>query len=123
MTLSIKSTIKNIKKNIPIIYLALKDSRTPLYGKLFGMFTVAYALSPIDLIPDFIPVLGYLDDLILVPVFIFITLKLIPDYIVDEYKEEANSVWCKGKPKKWYYGVPIVVTWIILGILIGYKYF
>ncbi|MDR2535450.1 MAG: DUF1232 domain-containing protein [Treponema sp.] len=78
------------------------------------LITIGYALSPIDLIPDFIPVLGYLDDLIIVPFLIYVSLQLIPKTIMDECRKQAKDLWKNGKPKKWYYAVPIVFIWVLL---------
>lgn len=77
----LKEWAQNLKKDIPAIFLCLKDRDTPLIAKVFAGVTVAYALSPIDLVPDFIPVLGYLDDIILLPVLVVLTLKFIPEQI------------------------------------------
>lgn len=74
----LKGRAAKLKADIPAIFLALKDSRTPLPAKILAAVTVAYALSPIDLIPDFIPVLGYLDDVLLLPILIIAVRKLIP---------------------------------------------
>ena len=110
----------NIKTDIPALYLALKDKRTPVPAKIFACIAVGYALSPIDLIPDFIPVLGYLDDLVILPVLIAITVKLIPSEILTEYREKSRSMWAGGKPKKWYYAIPIILVWVfIVALIIG----
>ena len=98
--------------------MALKDKNTPWYAKLFAALTVAYALSPIDLIPDFIPVLGYLDDLIILPSLVALTVKFIPEDVFDEYRKQAQDMWQDGKPKKWYYALPIIVIWALMILLI-----
>ncbi|MBB4826061.1 uncharacterized membrane protein YkvA (DUF1232 family) [Sporosarcina luteola] len=74
----LKSFARKLKKNLFVLYLAYKDSRTPLLAKIVAICVVAYAFSPIDLIPDFIPFIGYLDDLIIVPLGISLALRLIP---------------------------------------------
>jgi len=76
-----------------------------------AFFTVAYALSPIDLVPDFIPVLGYLDDVLILPALVALTVKLIPKEIFERYRQEAEGMWRDGNPKKWYYSVPILLLW------------
>lgn len=76
--MNLKERAKKLKTDIPAIFLALKDNETPIAAKLVAAVTVAYALSPIDLIPDFIPVLGYLDDVILLPALVALTVRLIP---------------------------------------------
>lgn len=87
----LKNYAQKLKKDIFVLYLSYKDSRTPLVAKVVAICVVAYAFSPIDLIPDFIPILGYLDDLILVPLGISLALKLVPDYIIDENRESKNG--------------------------------
>jgi len=81
-----------IKRDVVALWLAAKDSRTPWYAKLLAMVTAAYALSPIDLIPDFIPVLGYLDDVILVPLGILLTIRFVPSKLMQEYRVAAAMV-------------------------------
>jgi len=71
-------------------------------------------LSPIDLIPDFIPVLGYLDDVILLPALVALTIRLIPPSVLTQCREEAVELWADGKPKRWYYAIPIVLLWLVL---------
>jgi uncharacterized membrane protein YkvA (DUF1232 family) len=103
---------------IPAIFLALKNKATPWYAKIMAILTISYALSPIDLIPDFIPVLGYLDDLIILPVLVAVTIKLIPKEIIEACRIEYEQLWKDGKPKKWYYSVLIVLIWLIIFALI-----
>ena len=116
---SLKERAKKLKSDIPAIFLTLKDKDTPIIAKILAAVTVAYALSPIDLIPDFIPVLGYLDDLIILPALAALTIKLIPKEKFEECRIKAEGLWENGKPKKWYYAVPIVIIWVavILGIV------
>ena len=116
--MDLKERAKKLKTDIPAIFLALKDKDTPILAKAFAGITVAYALSPIDLIPDFIPVLGYLDDIILLPMLVALTLKLIPTDIIERKRREAEGLWENGKPKKWYYAIPIILFWIIIIVLI-----
>ena len=103
------------------LYLAFKRKETSLAAKILIAFTVGYALSPIDLIPDFIPVLGYVDDLLLLPFLIFIAIKLIPAEIFAECKEEAKHQQ-DTKLKKWYYGIPIIVLWLAVILIIAKKF-
>ena len=116
--MSLKEKAKQLKTDIPAVFLALKDKNTPWYAKLFAALTVAYALSPIDLIPDFIPVLGYLDDLIILPSLVALTVKFIPEDVFGEYRKQAQDMWQDGKPKKWYYALPIIVIWALMILLI-----
>jgi uncharacterized membrane protein YkvA (DUF1232 family) len=102
--------------------LVYKRKDVPIIAKILIIVTVGYALSPIDLIPDFIPIIGYLDDLIIIPFLIFLILKIIPKEIIDECKEQAKDLWKDGKPKKWYYAIPIIVVWLLIIFIIVKKY-
>lgn len=116
--MNLKERAKKLKQDIPALFLALKDKETPIIAKIFAGITVGYALSPIDLIPDFIPVLGYLDDVILLPLFVIITLKFIPSHVWERCLEEADHLWDNGKPKRWYYAIPVVIIWVVIVLLI-----
>ena len=116
--MKLKEKAKQLKTDIPAVFLALKDKQTPWYAKVFAALTVAYALSPIDFIPDFIPVLGYLDDLIILPLLVALTVKCIPCDVFAQYRAQAEGMWADGKPKKWYYALPIVVLWALILFLI-----
>ena len=85
--MDLKARAKKLKTDIPAIFLSLKDKDTPVIAKVFAGITVAYALSPIDLVPDFIPVLGYLDDVILLPMLVTLTLKFIPEDVLKKYRK------------------------------------
>lgn len=115
---SIKERAKKLKSDIPAVFLALKHKGTPWYAKALAAVTVGYALSPIDLIPDFIPVLGYLDDLLLLLALVWLVVKLIPKDVFDECRKSAEGMWSDGKPKKWYYALPIAAVWLLIIILI-----
>jgi len=118
----IKEKTKLLEKQIPAIFLAMKRRDTPLLAKIFALITIAYALSPIDFVPDFIPILGYLDDIIILPLLVTVTIKLIPDSMLNKCQKEAENLWQEGKPKKWYYGIPIIIFWsLIIGVII-YKF-
>lgn len=116
--MKLREKTKQLKTDIPAIFLALKDKRTPWYAKLFAALTVAYALSPIDFIPDFIPILGYLDDLIILPLLVSLTIKFIPRDTFEEYRGQAQLMWRDGKPERWYYSVPIILVWVLIIVLI-----
>lgn len=116
--MDLKARAKKLKTDIPAILLALKDKETPMIAKVFGTIVVAYALSPIDLVPDFIPVLGYLDDVLLLPMLVVLTLKFIPKEVIDKCREQSEGMWKDGKPRKWYYAIPIVMIWLIIFVLI-----
>ena len=116
--MDLKTKVKKLKTDIPALFLTLKDKETPVIAKAFAGITVAYALSPIDLVPDFIPILGYLDDLILLPMLIALTIKFIPNEIMEKNRKLAEGMWNHGKPKKWYYAIPIVVIWLLIILLV-----
>jgi uncharacterized membrane protein YkvA (DUF1232 family) len=110
----LKERAKQLKIDVPAVFLALKRKETPLLAKILATITVAYALSPIDLIPDFIPVLGFLDDVIILPGLIALVIKLIPANVFDECRIESTNLWTNGKPKKWYYAVPIILIYLVV---------
>lgn len=116
--MSLKERAKKLKTDIPAVFLALKSKETPWYAKVVAAITVAYALSPIDFVPDFIPVLGYLDDVILLPCLVALTVKLIPGNIFDKFRVQSEGMWKDGKPKRWYYAIPIIVVWLLIIFLI-----
>src|SRR5215813_14226699 len=93
---SLRRTARELKQDTLALYLAVRDPRTPWYAKAVAAAVVAYALSPIDLIPDFIPVLGYLDDLIVVPLGIALCLKLVPPHVIADCRERASAA--SGRP-------------------------
>ncbi|MCE5221799.1 MAG: DUF1232 domain-containing protein [Clostridium sp.] len=113
-----KDRAKKLKSDIPALFIALNKKETPVIAKIFAGIAIAYALSPIDIIPDFIPVIGLLDDIILVPILIAITIKFIPEEIFTQCKFEAENLWSEGKPKKWYFAIPIILVWVLLIFLI-----
>ena len=114
----LKAKAKEIKYNLSALFLAYKRKDTPILAKILIAITVAYALSPIDLIPDFIPIIGYLDDLIILPFLIYLSIKLIPKAIMDECREQAKDMWKDGKPKKWYYAIPIILIYLLILFII-----
>ena len=117
--MKLKERAKKLKTDIPAVFIALKKKETPLAAKIIAGITIGYALSPIDIIPDFIPVLGLLDDLIILPALIAITIKLIPEDTFEKCRTESENSWENGKPRKWYYAVPIIIFWLIIILLIA----
>jgi uncharacterized membrane protein YkvA (DUF1232 family) len=111
---NLKERAKQLKTDIPAVFIALKHKKTPLIAKILAGITIAYALSPIDFIPDFIPVIGLLDDIILLPALIAVIVKLIPSEVFTECREQAADLWADGKPKKWYYALPIILVWCLI---------
>jgi uncharacterized membrane protein YkvA (DUF1232 family) len=110
---TLRQWAKNLKRQTYVLYLAYKDPRTPWYARVFTACVVAYAFSPIDLIPDFVPVLGYLDDLILVPLGVAIALKLIPAEVLSDSEQEAQRLIEQGKPISRVGAAAIIMIWII----------
>lgn len=94
------------------MYLALRDPRTPWHAKALGAMVVAYAFSPIDVIPDFIPVLGYVDNMILLPLGVWLTMRLIPPEVMAENRRRAQAELQSGRPRSWAGAVIIVLIWI-----------
>ena len=116
--MNLKEQAKKLKTDVPAVFLALKEKRTPWYAKFLAAIVVVYALSPVDLIPDFIPVLGYLDDVIILPALIVWCIKCIPSDVFEECRARAEGMWNNGKPKKWYYAIPFVLIWLTVIVLI-----
>jgi len=100
-----------LKRDIKAIYLASRDPRVPWYSKALAVAVAGYALSPIDLIPDFIPVLGYLDDLIIVPLGIALVVRLIPPEVMAEHRIRATA--SQGRPVSFAGATVIVLVWIV----------
>ena len=116
---NLKERAQKLKTDIPAVFLALKEKRTPFLAKIIAAVVVVYALSPIDLIPDFIPVLGYLDDLIILPALITWCVKCIPEEVFADCRSRAEGMWGNGKPEKWYYAIPFVLIWVaVIALLI-----
>jgi uncharacterized membrane protein YkvA (DUF1232 family) len=112
-----KQRARQLKMETYAIYLACKDPRVPWYGRLFAICVVGYAFSPIDLIPDPIPILGYLDDLVLIPLGVALVLKMIPQTVLTECREKAQAVMSQGKPTNWVAAVIIIALWLFLAAL------
>ena len=114
---TLKNWARALKRDVHAIYLASRDPRVPWYAKALAVAVAGYALSPIDLIPDFIPVLGYLDDIILVPLGIVLVLKLIPPPIMAEHRA---SVLAQDRPVSRVAALAIVCVWIASAALVGW---
>jgi uncharacterized membrane protein YkvA (DUF1232 family) len=112
-----KQRARQLKQETYAIYLALRDPRVPWYARLFAACVVGYAFSPIDLIPDFVPVLGYLDDLIVVPLGIALVLKLIPADVVAHCRARSQAAMVEGKPTNWFVAGIIIAMWLLLAAL------
>jgi uncharacterized membrane protein YkvA (DUF1232 family) len=115
---NLKTKAKELTYNLSALTVACKRTDVSIPPKIIIIIIIGYALSPIDIIPDFIPVFGYLDDLIILPLLLFLALKLIPREIMDECKKEAKDLWKDGKPKKWRYAIPVATIWLFVIFLI-----
>lgn len=109
-----KHWARGLKIETYALYLAYRDPRVPWYARLFAACVVAYAFSPIDLIPDPIPVLGYLDDLILIPLGVALALRMIPPSVLAECRQRARTAMAEGKPTNWLAAGVIIALWLLL---------
>jgi uncharacterized membrane protein YkvA (DUF1232 family) len=114
-----KVRARQLKTEVYALYLAYRDPRVPWYAKAVAVCVVGYALSPIDLIPDFIPVLGYLDDLVLIPLGIALTLRLIPPEVMVECRERARTELATRKPVSRAAAAVIAAIWLGLAALVA----
>ena len=108
---------RRLKTEVHALYLAYRDPRVPWYARVVAACVVAYAFSPIDLIPDPIPVLGYLDDLVLLPLGVVLALKLIPASVMAECRQRARDAAREGRPTNWLAAGLIVAVWLALAAL------
>jgi uncharacterized membrane protein YkvA (DUF1232 family) len=108
---------RRTRRELVAVHLAIRDPRTPRHAKVLGAVVVAYAFSPIDLIPDFVPILGYLDDIIIVPVGIWLTLRLIPFEVMADARSRAAEQLQQRKPVSWVGAVFIVALWVGLSLV------
>ena len=109
--MTLKERASSLKREIPAVFLALRDERTPVFTKILAAVTVAYALSPVDLIPDFVPVL-------VLPALIALTVRRIPPEVLASCRERAEGMWQNGRPKKWYFALPVVGVWLLPALLL-----
>jgi len=112
-----KQQTRRLKREVYALYVAYRDPRVPWYARLVVALVVAYAFSPIDLIPDVVPVLGYLDDLILLPLGIALALRLIPAAVMSDSRARADAILQQGKPVNKGAAIVIVLIWIALAVL------
>ncbi|ARS37654.1 YkvA family protein [Pontibacter actiniarum] len=109
-----KEFVRQLKEDIYTLYLASQDPRMPFAAKVMVLITVAYAFSPIDLIPDFIPIIGYLDDLLLLPLGIWLSVKLVPKPLLHYYRQKAKEQMHERKPN-YVMAAVIVILWLLIG--------
>lgn len=121
MQYSLKQWSRTLKRDVHAVYLAARDPRVPWYAKMLCIAVAAYALSPIDLIPDMIPVLGHLDDLIIVPLGIVLAIKLIPADVMAEHRSLATAA--QEKPVSFAGAAVIIAIWLItIALVVGILY-
>lgn len=118
----LKEKAKQLKSETQVLMLAYRDQRTPLIAKILIWITVAYLLSPIDLIPDFIPILGLLDDLIIVPLLITLSIRQIPNIVLIEAREKVKANSPNLKKGNWLVGGAIIAIWLTI-IYSLFRYF
>jgi uncharacterized membrane protein YkvA (DUF1232 family) len=116
MTAALKATAKRLKRQVMTLYFAARDPRTPWLVRGLAFLVVGYALSPIDLIPDVIPVLGLLDDVILVPIGIWLVLKVVPPIVLEAAREKASEL--ASRPVSWLGAAFMVLVWLLTALLV-----
>ena len=113
-----KQKAQALKRQVAALYYAYRDPRTPWYARVFAALVVAYAFSPIDLIPDFVPVLGYLDDLVLVPLGVWLALKLVPPPVMADCRARAEAGLGEGKSRFKFMAAVIIALWLLVLALV-----
>jgi uncharacterized membrane protein YkvA (DUF1232 family) len=116
-TMTWQARVRSLKRDLVAIALAVRDPRVPWYAKAVGACVVAYALSPIDLIPDFVPVLGYLDDLVLVPLGLMLVLRLIPAHVLAEHRAAASAT--AERPVSRAGALAVIGVWMLAALLLA----
>jgi len=115
----LKQTARRLKNEIAVLGVVYRDNRTPWYAKVLIAVVIAYSLSPIDLIPDFVPVLGYLDDLILIPLGISLAIKLVPKEIFAEARQHVADYPEETGISGWWFAAVIIIFWVcVIGLVI-----
>ncbi|MBC7752019.1 MAG: DUF1232 domain-containing protein [Candidatus Saccharibacteria bacterium] len=114
----IRLWVITIKRDVIAVWIAARDPRTPKYAKILALLVAGYALSPIDLIPDFIPILGYLDDLIIVPLGLFLVIRCIPPLLMAEFRVQATEI--SQRPVSKIAAAIIIFFWMVLTIAVIY---
>ncbi|MGD8367855.1 MAG: YkvA family protein [Desulfobacterales bacterium] len=111
---------QRMRQDALALFLAYRDPRVPSYSRVFILCVVAYAFSPLDLIPDFIPVLGYLDDVLILPLGIYLAVKMVPADVFAEYRLVAREIYTDKKPISKVAAIVVLVIWLLLASLLGY---
>ncbi len=112
--MKLQERARNLKREIGTLFYAYRDTRTPLLAKVIAGVVVGYALSPIDLIPDFIPILGYLDDIVLLPIGIYLAMKIIHEHILIEARVRAENEFLRDRKSNYIVAGVVVIIWVIL---------
>jgi uncharacterized membrane protein YkvA (DUF1232 family) len=108
-----KEKAKRLRDDLYVLWLAFGDRRTPWYAKALVAVVVAYVVSPVDLVPDFIPVLGYIDDLFLVPAGIYLALKMVPREVLEEYRQKPRPAKISSR-YRWVVPIIIILIWLLI---------
>lgn len=116
----LKHKSKALQQQTYALYLAYKNPATPWYAKALAGLVIAYAFSPIDLIPDFIPVLGYLDDLLLVPLGIWLAVQLIPEEVMDQARAQASLKYLEVRSRGWAIALIILLIWLGFAVMVAF---
>ena len=109
----LKTWARGIKRDVVTVYFAARDPQAPMLLRIMAGLVAAYALSPIDLIPDFIPVLGYLDDLLIVPLGLLLVMRLMPEAVLNNARIKADALM--ARPRSWLAAASFVLIWLLLG--------
>jgi len=117
----LRTKVRSLKSQILTVYFVSKDKRLPFYIKIVAIFCVAYALSPIDLIPDFIPILGLLDDFIIIPLCLALIIRLTPHEIMENAKAMAKE--SSLKPVNYLAGVLVICVWLSIAYFLAFIYY
>lgn len=113
----LKTWARGIKRDVVTVYFAARDPQAPMLVRILAGLVAAYALSPIDLIPDFIPVLGYLDDLLVVPLGLLLVMRLMPEEVMANARAKADTML--AKPRSWLAAVCFVAIWLAMGVYLA----
>jgi uncharacterized membrane protein YkvA (DUF1232 family) len=115
--MGLKAWARSLRRDTHAVWLAARDPRTPWFAKAVALAVAGYALSPIDLIPDFIPILGYLDDLILLPAGLWLVLRMIPPDVLAEHR--ATAAAAADRPMSWAGALIVIGVWIVVALIGG----
>jgi len=114
-----ESRLRSLKQEVHVLWLASRHPKVRWYAKLLAACVLAYALSPVDLIPDFIPVVGHLDDIILVPAGLWLARKCVPNDVLEECRQQARNVADREHPLGWIGAAAVLAVWITLLLLVA----